>query len=92
MLGRIFTSFHISVLKEMDFGLDNYDILLSLGGILIVLIVDIIHEKGISIREKIASFNLPLRWSFWYAVILCIVIFGAYGAGYTVVDMIYAAY
>lgn len=92
MLGRIFTSFHISVLKEMDFGLDNYDILLSLGGILIVLIVDIIHEKGISIREKIASFNLPLRWNFWYAVILCIVIFGAYGAGYTVVDMIYAAY
>lgn len=92
MLGRIFTSFHISVLKEMDFGLDNYDILLSLGGILIVLIVDIIHEKDISIREKIASFNLPLRWSFWYAVILCIVIFGAYGAGYTVVDMIYAAY
>lgn len=92
MLKRIFTSFHISVLKEMDFGLDNYDILLSLGGILIVLVVDIIHEKGISIREKIASLSLPLRWSFWYAVIFCIVIFGAYGAGYTVVDMIYAAY
>lgn len=92
MLRRIFTSFHISVLKEMDFGLDNYDILLSLGGIFIVLVVDIIHEKGISIREKVASLHLPLRWSFWYAVIFCIVIFGAYGAGYTVVDMIYAAY
>lgn len=79
-------------MNEMDFGLDNYDILLVLGGIFIVLVVDIIHEKGISIREKVASCRLPLRWGFWYAVILFIVIFGAYGAGYTIVDMIYAAY
>ena len=92
MLGRICTNFHISVLKEMDFGLDNYDTLLSIAGIFIILTVDIIHEKGISIREKIASCRLPLRWGFWYAVILFILIFGAYGAGYTIVDMIYAAY
>lgn len=89
MLKRICTNFHIHVLNEMDFGLDNYDILLVLGGIFIVLVVDIIHEKGISIREQVASCRLPLRWGFWYAVILFIVIFGAYGAGYTIVDMIY---
>lgn len=92
MLGQILTNFHITVLKEMDLGLDKYDMLLSLVGICIVLIVDIIHEKGISIREKVAISRLPIRWGFWYAVILCIVIFGAYGAGYTIVDMIYAAY
>lgn len=92
MLGRILTNFHISILNAMDFGLDNYDILLSMAGIFIVLIVDIIHEKGISIRDKIASCQLPVRWGFWYAVIFFIIIFGAYGAGYTVVDMIYAAY
>lgn len=92
MLGRILTNFHISILNAMDFGLDNYDILLSMAGIFIVLMVDIIHEKGISIRDKIASCQLPVRWGFWYAVIFFIVIFGAYGAGYTVVDMIYAAY
>ncbi|MDE6761043.1 MAG: MBOAT family protein [Lachnospiraceae bacterium] len=92
MLGRILTNFHISILNAMDFGLDNYDILLSMAGIFIVLMVDIIHEKGISIRDKIASCRLPVRWGFWYAVIFFIIIFGAYGAGYTVVDMIYAAY
>lgn len=92
MLERILTSSHISILHTMDFGLDNYDILLSLAGIFIVLMVDIIHEKGISIRDKITSCRLPVRWGFWYAVIFFIIIFGAYGAGYTVVDMIYAAY
>ncbi len=92
MLGRILTNFHISILNAMDFGLDNYDILLSMAGIFIVLMVDIIHEKGISIRDKIASCRLPVRWGFWYAVIFFIIILGAYGAGYTVVDMIYAAY
>lgn len=92
MLGRILTNFHISILNAMDFGLDNYDILLSMAGIFIVLMVDIIHEKGISIRDRIASCRLPVRWGFWYAVIFFIIIFGAYGAGYTVVDMIYAAY
>ncbi|MDE5778809.1 MAG: MBOAT family protein [Lachnospiraceae bacterium] len=92
MLGKICTDFHISVLKEADIGLDKYDIILAVASLFVVFLVDIIHEKGISIRNKVASFKMPLRWSFWYAVIFLIVIFGAYGAGYTIVDMIYAAY
>ena len=92
MLKNICFDFHLSSLLETNFIIDNYDILVSLMGIFIVFIVDIIHEKGISIRERIASLRLPLRWCFWYAAILCIVILGAYGAGYTIVDMIYAAY
>lgn len=92
MLGKICTNFHIAVIGETDFGLDNYDILLSMAGVFIVFVVDIIHEKGISIREKVAACRLPLRWGFWYAVIFFIILFGAYGAGYTIVDMIYAAY
>lgn len=92
MVGKIITDFHVSALKDFNFGIDKFDILLSIAGIFVVLIVDIIHEKGISIRDKAASFRLPVRWGFWYAVILIIVIFGAYGAGYTVIDMIYAAY
>lgn len=92
MLKNICFDFHLHSLLETDYGIDNYDILLSMFGVFIVFIVDILHEKGISIRERVAAFRLPLRWSFWYAVILFLVIFGAYGAGYTIVDMIYAAY
>lgn len=92
MLSRIFTNFHVSAIFETNFGVDAYDMILALMGIAIVLIVDVIHEKNISIRERILSLSLPIRWGFWYAMIVFVVVFGAYGAGYTMVDMIYAAY
>lgn len=94
MFGRILTDFHVTELftKLDHLGMDKYDIAVALIGVLIVLIVDILHEKQISIRKKIAQWSLPTRWVFWYAVIFIVVIFGAYGAGYTVVDMIYAGY
>lgn len=92
MLKAICTNFHLSSLRETNFVIDNYDILFSFFSICIVLLIDIIHERGISIRKKVAALKLPLRWGFWYAAILFIVIFGAYGAGYTIMDMIYATY
>ena len=92
MLQNIFTDFHPAALTEANFGIDNYDILLSIGGVILVCIVDILHEKNICIRDRISSLSTPVRWAFWYAMIFGIIITGAYGAGYTVVDMIYAAY
>ena len=92
MLRRIVTDFHITALAETNFGVDVPDLILAVVSILLVFVVDVIHEKGISIRRKVAECKLPVRWSFWYAVILLVVVFGAYGSGYTIVDMIYAAY
>ena len=92
MLRRIVTDFHITALAETNFGVDVPDLILASVSILLVFVVDVIHEKGISIRRKVAECKLPVRWSFWYAVILLVVVFGAYGSGYTIVDMIYAAY
>ncbi len=94
MLGQIVTDFHITkLLKNMDgLGMDWNDLAVVGVGLIIVLIVGIIREKGINIREKIAGWKLPLRWVFWYAVIMCVVIFGAYGVGYSAIDMIYAGY
>lgn len=92
MLAKICTDFQLSALGETNFIIDNYDILMAVGSICILFVVDVIKEYGIGIREKIASFKLPIRWSFWYAAIFVIIIFGAYGAGYTIMDMIYASY
>ena len=92
MFRGIITDFHITALAESNFGVDVPDLILASVSILLVFVVDIIHEKGISIRRKVAECKLPVRWSFWYAVILLVVVFGAYGSGYTIVDMIYAAY
>ena len=94
MLGRILTNFHITELGDhiYSLGMDRYDAAVALIGILIVLVVDILHEKNIQIRKAISGWALPARWVFWYAAIFIVIIFGAYGAGYTVVDMIYAGY
>ncbi len=92
MFGKIMTSFHITMLRETNFSVDSYDLACAIIFTIVVFIVDIIKEKGIDIREKITGFKLPVRWIIWYAMIILIVIFGAYGKGYTMVDMIYAAY
>ena len=94
MLGRILTNFHITELGDhiYSLGMDRYDAVVALIGILIVLVVDILHEKNVQIRKAISGWALPARWVFWYAAIFIVIIFGAYGAGYTVVDMIYAGY
>ena len=54
--------------------------------------VGVIHEKNISVRDKVAQWKLPVRWLFWYGIMLFVIIFGAYGSGYAVVDLIYAGY
>lgn len=94
MLKRIFTDFHISELFGNIFNLklDEYELIIALVGLLIVLAVGILHEKGISIREKISGWRIPARWGFWYAAIMLVLFFGAYGSGYTIVDLIYAGY
>ncbi len=94
MLGKMITDFHISELLDKLFrlGMDQYDFGVAVVGILLVWVVDLLHEKNESIREMTGRWKTPLRWGFWYAVIMIVVIFGAYGSGYTVVDMIYAGY
>ena len=51
---------------------------------------NVMKEKGISPREWIAQRHVVIRWSIFFAMILVIVIFGAYGTGYIPIDPIYA--
>lgn len=94
MLGRILTDFHITELLDdiTSLKMDEADLVIAAIGIVIVTIVGILHEKNINIREEIAKWVLPARWGIWYATIVVIVLFGAYGVGYTLVEMIYAGY
>lgn len=92
MFKMIFTGVNMSKLPSVDFGIDKYDRVMSFLCVILIFIVDILHEKGICIRDRIAAFKKPVRWVFWYAMILSIILTGAYGAGYTVMDMIYAGF
>ena len=91
MLRIMFTKLFVLGKNEFyNFGLDIYDVILVLVSLFIILIISILKEKNINIREKIASKNIVIRWIIYYLLIFSIIIFGAYGPSYSKVDPIYA--
>lgn len=95
MFQSIFTGFSFNAFTDgsiLKLGLSMKDFIAVVLGLVAVLIVGILHEKGISIREKIACQNIFLRWGILYAAILLVIIFGAYGDGYIPAKLIYAGF
>ncbi len=93
MFRKMFTDFTLSTLRDgtlFTFGMDEKDYAVIGVFVLFLLIVGIIQEKGIVIRDWINNRNLAVRLAIYYAVILIIIVFGAYGKGYIPVDPIYA--
>lgn len=95
MFGSIFTGFQLSTLTDgslLKLGLSLKDFAVVTFGLIAVLIVGLLHEKGIAIRERIAGWHIAARWGFLYAAIVIVIIFGAYGAGYIPAKLIYAGF
>lgn len=95
MLKAWFVNFQpgFSILKAKALGgMDPFDILTVCMGMIIVLIVDILKEGHISIRQLFSQLPLPIRWIVWYTAILVVLVFGAYGPGYDAVMMMYAGF
>lgn len=95
MFGSIFTGFHLSSLTDgslLQLGLALPDYAAVFLGFLAVLTVGVIHERGISIRDKISGYKLPVRWSLFYGAILLVIVLGAYGDGYLPAKLIYAGF
>ena len=61
-------------------------------GAVVLLAVDLAHERGITIREAIARRPLPLRWAIYCGAMLVVMIFGAYGDNYDPAAFIYAQF
>ena len=72
--------------------LDGKDIGVLLAGAAVLLAVDILHERGVSLRARIAGWALPLRWSVYLALVLVTLLFGAYGLNYDPAGFIYAQF
>lgn len=95
MFSSIFTGWDTSVLLDgtmLKLGMDLNDYLVVAAGVIVLLVVGIIHEKGISIRERVSGMRLPVRWAIYLAAILVVLIFGAYGDGYNFVEPLYAGF
>lgn len=89
----------VSLIKQMgrclqttsvyELGLDRGNWFVLLLGILILLIVDIMHEKGISVYQAIGSQEIWFRWMIYLGLIWTIIMFGIYGVAYDTSTFIY---
>ena len=90
MLVQTVTKAHISQLSMAAVkavGLTSQDLLSVIAGCIIIFVVSLLKEKGINIRETIASYNIVIRWIIYIVFIMFILI---YGSTSTTSDFIYA--
>lgn len=95
MLGKIFTDFGAHAFVDgtvVSLGNDWQDFLAIGLGMLAVLIVEGLQEKGVSIRDTLSSKPIVLRYAVFIGLILSVVVFGAYGEGYQTVAPIYGQF
>ena len=56
------------------------------------LLVDFLHEKGVSVNRKIAALPLLLRWVIVLSLFWVVIMLGIYGVGYDTSGFIYAQF
>ncbi len=91
MFGTIFTKPNIHMLFNgslANLGLSLSDYFILLLGFVVLLIVSLVQRTG-SVRGKIAESNMVVGYALNYALIIAILIFGAYGIGYDANQFIY---
>lgn len=60
--------------------------------IIVILLIDIFHEKVKSIRSFVCEKRYPVRLAFYLLLVFTIIIFGAYGNQYISSNFIYAGF
>ena len=65
----------------IDTGLNTAGWFISLIAMLILLSVDLLHEKDTQIRESIAKQHVVFRWTIYLGAVIALIIFGVYGTG-----------
>ena len=90
-VGSIFTTANWNELFNggvMRLGLTMPDYLVLVLGALVMLAVSLAGRSG-SVRDKLAAKPVPVRYLVYYALILSILVLGAYGIGYDSSQFIY---
>ncbi len=95
MCKSIFTNFSLDAIKSRSLfkmGMDGHDYIIVALTLLIILVVGVLRERGVLIRQEIGKKNIAARWLCYYALLFFIIIFGAYGSGYYPVEPMYASF
>jgi len=92
MIKHTFTVFNPWVLTDYSFyelGINERNMIVLVAMGLVLLVVGIMQERGIHIREKIAEQNLYFRWLVYLGALAVLLIFGVYGNGLASTVFIY---
>lgn len=95
MFKSMFRQFDIKKLWDgtlFSFNISKPEYVVMIFVLIVVGIVGYFKEKQVDIQEKISSMKLPIRWAIYMALIVALVMFGAYGPGFLEVDLIYAGF
>lgn len=74
-------------LKDLGFDTANWLVLCTF--LVLLFVVDLLHERKVHIRATIDKQFVVFRWVIYLGAILAIVIFGSYGTGFKSVSFIY---
>lgn len=72
-----------------ELGLDTANWIILAIAVVVLFVVDNLHEHGVQIRDTISKQNIVFRWIIYYAAIIAILVFGIYGPGYDSAGFIY---
>lgn len=75
-----------------SFGVSKKEMEILILAIVVLLVIGILQEMGIKIRETLAKQNVVFRWGLMIALLFAILIFGQYGPGYSASAFIYGRY
>lgn len=73
-------------------GLNQKDFSIILVGIMIMMAVDLLHERGIHIREKIQKRQIVIRWCVFYCAMFALIILGMYGPDFDAASFVYGTF
>lgn len=92
ILKTIFTDYAPWVFTDgtlYTFGVSEKAFLLLILFLLLMFVIDVLHERNISIRQKINEKCLAVRWILYLGAAFAVLLFGIYGIGYDAAGFIY---
>ncbi len=94
MFGKMLSNFSLASFADGTVFtlMSKADFAVALFFVAVVFVYDTAYERGFDVRKMIEEKGFVLRWAIWIAIVMTVVIFGAYGFGYVAVDPMYAQY
>ena len=95
LIRRMFQVFNPWILFDdqlFTLGLEWKEFIVLILAIIILFVVDYLHERNYHIGIIISNLILPIRWIFYLVSVISILILGTYGFGFNAQDFIYGGF